>query len=383
VKLDYPAVVLGAGPAGARVAELLARRGVGVLVLEQGDGVREKPCGGLLNRRGQAALGAMLPDAVRREPCAPPLEYRDLDHRLRLRYDPGYLNMHRGRFDAWLRQRALDAGARLRFGQRVTGLALLPGGVELATADGLLRCACVIDATGWRALSRKLLAAPEARRPRLLAAVQGRIRASLPEDAMWAMYRSRTTPFYGWLIPQGGGEFLLGYAAPVGAPTMRNAAGLAPSRAWDLLRPYLDYIESRGETCELLDAKPRGCPITWIRDPSELWWGMGGVHAIGEAAGLVSPSSGGGIHCALEHAAALAQALLDAGLGSASPHGARATVDQHMARARTQALLAPQLSHLRFSCIKAWVAARSGWRGIATRCLPVTIGARVIRLPWV
>jgi flavin-dependent dehydrogenase len=254
--------------------------------------------------------------------------------------------------------------------------------VELATPSGLVRAACVIDATGWRALSRKLLAAPEARKPMLLAAIQGRIRSSLPEDAMWAVYHSRTTPFYGWVIPQGGGEFLLGYAAPVGAASARSAAGTPSNSPWDMLKPYLDYIASRGYSCELLDAKPRGCPITWIRGACELWWGAGGVYAVGEAAGLVSSSSGGGIHYALEHAAALARALLDAGIRSVKAHSAGAAIDHHLALARTQALLAPQLERLRFSCLKAWVAARPVWRGVASRLLPITLGARVTRLPW-
>lgn len=376
-------IVLGAGPAGARVAELLARAGVRVLVLEQGAAVRDKLCGGLLNRHGQAALNCSLPEEVRREPHAPPLEYHDLDHRLRLCYDPGYLNLHRGRFDAWLCQRALEAGAHLRFGQRVTNLVLQHGGIELATPAGIVRAACAIDATGWRALSRKLLAAPEARPPMLLAAIQGRIRSNLPGDAMWAVYHSRTTPFYGWLIPQGGGEFLLGYGAPVVAASARSEAEPAPSTAWDMLTPYVDYIESRGYSCELLDSKPRGCPLTWISGTSELWWGVGSVYAIGEAAGLVSPSSGGGIHSALEHAAALARALLDAGISSVAPHSASAAIDQHLVRTRAQALLTPQLERLRFSCLKAWVAARPGWRGVATRFLPATLGTQVARMQWV
>jgi hypothetical protein len=46
-------------------------------------------------------------------------------------------------------------------------------------------------------------------------------------------------------------------------------------------------------------------------------------------------------------------------------------------------LPALQLARLRFSCAKAWTAARPIWRGIAACCLPVTLGTRVVRLPWV
>jgi flavin-dependent dehydrogenase len=300
-----------------------------------------------------------------------------------LRYDPGYWNMHRGRFDAWMGERAAAAGAKLRYQTRVLDISPSQDGVRLATSAGPLHVALVLDATGWRSLSRKLLHMPGSARAPLLGAVQGRIASDLPLDSMWAVYRSAVTPFYGWLVPQGAGEFLLG----CGVLTDTKRRGAAPpasgATAWAVLQPYLDYIAARGHTCRLLDAKPRGCPITWIGGPAQLWWGAGRVFAVGEAAGLVSPSSGGGIHYALAHAAALAQALLDAG-GGALAHSATAggAIDTRLVLARTQSLLAPQLARLRFSCIKAWTAAHPTLRGMATRLLPAYTGAHVEHLPW-
>lgn len=380
--MDYPVVILGAGPAGARAAELLARAGVRVLVLEQDAAGREKVCGGLLNRQGQAALGEEVPASVRRAPFTPKLEYIDLDNRIRLRYDPGYWNLHRGRFDAWLRQRAVAAGATLHCGVRALALSMSDAGARLETTVGAVTAASVIDATGWHGFARRALRGRSGNSVPKLAAVQGRLRCDLPPDTMWAVYNTALTPFYGWLIPQGGGEFLLGCglaprhkAAP--APGVRRAA-------WDVLQPYLRLLEARGAAYTLLDTKPRGCPITWIGNLGQVWWGMGRVFTVGEAAGLVSPSSGGGIHYALEHAAALAQALVDSGAVSAAG-GVTATgpLDSRLVLARTQARLAPQLARLRLSCIKAWVAARPRLRALSTAILPAYTGARIERLPWV
>jgi choline dehydrogenase-like flavoprotein len=54
---DVQVAVVGGGPAGARAAELLARAGAEVLLLESGGPDVENLCSGLLNREGQMALG--------------------------------------------------------------------------------------------------------------------------------------------------------------------------------------------------------------------------------------------------------------------------------------------------------------------------------------
>ncbi len=64
---DWDAVVIGAGPAGAVTANLLARRGLAVLLLDKAAFPRPKVCGGCLNRAALAALEtAGLGESVRR-----------------------------------------------------------------------------------------------------------------------------------------------------------------------------------------------------------------------------------------------------------------------------------------------------------------------------
>lgn len=69
----WDAVVIGAGPAGATTATLLARRGLGVLLVDKAVFPRPKVCGGCLNRAALTALDtAGLGDVVQRL-GAPPL----------------------------------------------------------------------------------------------------------------------------------------------------------------------------------------------------------------------------------------------------------------------------------------------------------------------
>lgn len=390
---DIQVAVIGGGPAGARTAELLARRGLAVTLLEAGGPTVENLCSGLLNREGQAALGlaragravkalpegavvAELPASVQSQPYTPALEVIDADHRTHCRYDPGYVNMDRPLFDQWLRERAARAGAKLEFETRVQRISESAGAVHLATSKGELSAAICIDATGWKALSRKLLAAqspaaPPARLPHVYA-FQGTVEADIPEGSMWAVFDSQATSYYGWLVPKGNGRFLLGAGFWPGA-----AEGRVARAGWSKLDFVARLIERSNAKLKPCDGHSEGCPISTMSSASQLWWGRGRVFAVGEAAGLVSPSSGDGIHFALEHAAAVAAELGDGLGGQIEDARLRRMVDMQI-RDR----LGGALSELRFNCLKARVAANSMLRGLAMPFLPVLLRRPVERLPY-
>jgi geranylgeranyl reductase len=375
VKPDYQVVVAGGGPAGAWAARRLALSGLAVLELEAEGPDVDVLCSGLLNRESRQALGLEVPAHVLREPNRPLLEFHDADNRLRRRYDPGYLNTHRPLFDAWLRELAAEAGTEVRYNCRARSIATGDGLARVTTADGDVSAWFVIDATGWRALSRKLSTAPRAPQ---LHAFQGTVRANLPAAAMWAIYRSDVTPFYGWVVPKGDGEFLLGAGFAIGHGSTRDQA----ADPWSKLAPFADYLRTTGATFEYVDHKPRGSPITCIASLSDLWWGEGRVFTAGEAAGMVSPSSGDGISYSLQSAEAVAKSLIRE---LAAPAGDLQDWDRNRrARAETNArsAMAPALRELRFNCLKARVAASPLWRRLSTPMLPVYLRRRVERLPF-
>jgi len=375
--LDCQVAVIGGGPGGARTAELLASQGVDVLILEAGAEDVDVLCGGLLSRDAQDALGAEPPDSVRVQPARWPLEYHDLDNRTRLRLAPGYLNVHRPAFDAWLRERAVAAGARIAYHRRVSGIACTDTAVELAVGGTVIRALAAVDATGWRGLARRILC-PTSPRPPLLYTLQGPVAVEPPPTALWAMYMSQLTPFYGWLIPKGDGVCLVGAGFPAASIARLRQAG-QPTGAWAPLAPYIEYIERRGYRVVPLASKPRGSPLTCIRSLRNLWWGAGGVFSVGEAAGLVSPASGGGIHHALRHAAALAQAL-GARLAPAASSGGWSSEAARSVRSEVRALLRPTLRRLRLSCLKAAIAASPPMRAAAVYLLALSPSLHVERL---
>ena len=69
----YDVVIVGAGPAGAILAYLLAKEGVDVLILEKKNLPRYKPCAGGLTRRALAALPFEVKEVVEDEAAEVPL----------------------------------------------------------------------------------------------------------------------------------------------------------------------------------------------------------------------------------------------------------------------------------------------------------------------
>lgn len=109
----WDAVVIGAGPAGALAALLLAQRGLRTLLVERRAFPRAKTCGGCLNARALAGLRAagLAHEAPIR--TAPPLHTFELhaaERTARLLLPAGCA-VERSAFDAWLVQRACGAGA--------------------------------------------------------------------------------------------------------------------------------------------------------------------------------------------------------------------------------------------------------------------------------
>ena len=196
---------------------------------------------------------------------------------------------------------------------------------------------------------------------------------------MWAIYKSAVTPYYGWVVPKGGGQFLIGAGFTRGADSTRSQS-VSP---WGKLEPFMDYIRSRGFSVEPVDGKPLGSPIACINSMSQLWWGRRGVFTVGEAAGMVSPSSGDGISYCLQGAAALAKVLGVTDLAKLD-YSAQGMEDaQHgEIAAAVRGNLRPALSELKFNIAKAWVAARPVLRGLSVRLLPLYLRRNVEAHPW-
>ena len=151
--MDVEAIVVGAGPAGSTAARELAARGVDVLLLDRARFPRDKPCGGGVTVRCDALLPFSLDPVVEDVIQGAIIQMRH-GRQVALRHDkPLTYITQRSRLDHFLVERAQEAGAEFRDGQRVRQvLSLGDGSYELTVGNGAApevhRARVVIGADG-------------------------------------------------------------------------------------------------------------------------------------------------------------------------------------------------------------------------------------------
>lgn len=352
---DYDVIIAGCGPAGAWVLRNLPA-GMRILAVDAGDPLdtsrTPKLCGGLLTKQAQALLPG-LPEHVRAVPFRAGLEMHDLDNRFRARFPVEYANCKRGELDAWLLRIALESrGADVAYepNTKVEGVREVGGAVDVSIGPGTVRAEWLIDCTGWRQLARKCLKLPPVPHMHSFQA-----QCSTPEayPHFISVFKTSWTPFFGWYIPKSAGE------CEVGAAFAPGERGSAAQR----LEPLFAHLRSLR-----IDAQPveyRGCRLAGITGMRDIQLGSGRILICGEAAGLVSPSSGDGISFALASGRAAAMSL------GVSPEAAQQVYRR---------LLSPELTELARNAIKARQSRNPFMRRLGAQALMVKYRGRTVRL---
>lgn len=289
-KINVDVAIIGAGPGGSAAAYALDAQ-VSAVIIDpcfEGGG-RTKPCGGLLSEAAQkslASFGIQIPLDVLVSPQCFAVTTVDLASQHRGHYPRTYTNMDRRRFDDYLRRLIPDAVRKVT--GRMTKIERDGDSffihVESPTGPLVIAARQLIAADGGGSRVRRLLF-PE-NQAQLLTAVQAHYHlADMPPDYA-CFYEQTITPAFGWSLCKDD-VFI------VGGAFLRNGSKDAFAR---FEKRVFENFGVSVPARRLTEA----CPVVWTRQREDVCLGDSQVLLVGEAAGLISPSSFEGISFALE-----------------------------------------------------------------------------------
>ncbi len=261
-------LVVGAGPAGLRVAERLAGEGISVTVFEQLKGIPRKVCSGLLSSRTVKRFGLKgLEENVVHGARIHAGNEEIFVERRRVAYV-----FDRGVLDSDLAERAESAGASILFGRRWTGE----------------RADVTVGADGFSSSVRRALGL---KAPRYIMGAIGFVKGVFDSYVDVYLDSSIAPGFFAWVIPRSEGVAEVG----LGVDSAHSSEVLARLRAFARRLGY-DNLELRG-------ARPIPVDRPMLRVVS------GNAALVGDAAVQTKATTGGGISYGLRAADALSDAI--------------------------------------------------------------------------
>ncbi|MBU4246168.1 MAG: FAD-dependent monooxygenase [Nanoarchaeota archaeon] len=297
----YDAVIVGAGPGGCFTANFL-KNDFKVLMVDSAAFPRSKPCGGLLTEESKDFIKKIkLPDSVFSTPEYVDITYMDHDNGIDVRQKKNYLNVDRNAFDFELlnlSKNSIDFSSNTRFlgAEEINGgadgykMILEKNGKKTAVKSRFL-----IGADGALSTVRKKATGTKMNQ---LIAMQEWFSGNHNIDAFYFIFSKDVTNYYSWLIPKGN-SFVCGTAFPIGTDVLKK---------FQLLKQKIKHVMGN----DAAFYKKEACLLTKIKSTEEICLGSNNIFLVGEAAGLVSPSTGDGISFALRSGFNCAQAIKSA-----------------------------------------------------------------------
>ena len=310
--MRYDVVVVGAGPVGSAVARDTARAGLQVLLLEEHREIgRPLQCSGFVTPRTLDEVGEGAETLVMNS-VKGAIVHGPAGTKLALGGDRvRAMVLDRVGLDRLMAEGAERAGARLQLATRLVGIERVNGHLELMLSQGpgarrsTLEGSLLVGADGRNSTVARWMGLP---RPPLIPAVSidGEL-AGHPQDMTQVFVGNRVAPgWFAWTIPLGEGRVRIG---------MGCDPSHTPLKPRQLLDDLLAHFPEEFQGLRPLSFSGGFITLYQRREPP-VPTTMDHAMVVGDAAGQVKPTSGGGIYTGLlaaRHAAGTAIAALERG----------------------------------------------------------------------
>lgn len=300
----YDIAIIGAGPAGATLARLIAKKYKVLLIdrrelASQKKSLFEKCCGGLVAPDAQqmlAKLGLGIPRDVLIGPQLFAVRTIDIQNNLEKYYQRHYINLDREKFDRWLVSK-IPSSVDLFCGAVFKKCSFDEGLMEIhfnhQGKERLEKVKYLIGADGAFSTLRRQIAPGLFQKTYISIQEWFKTRNSQPYFS--AIFDQDISDFYSWTIPKED-ELIVG-------ATMLPKEN--PVAKFNLLKERLREKGFKLQT----RVKRNGAFILRPQKLEQIFLGKGNIALIGEAAGWISPTSAEGLSYAFRSALALAESL--------------------------------------------------------------------------
>ena len=206
----YDLVVIGAGPAGSSAARVAAQEGLKVLLLEKDKIPRSKLCGGGITPKVLRLFDFNLPpELIECSPKSTRTHVGNSCYSYEAKNTLVYMTS-RARFDSYLTDKAVEAGAEVKDGSPVHRIDQTPSEVQVKTARGSFRSKLVIGADGMGGPTASAARLYEHWKPEQVAyAIESEVHVGdravedfIGSQAYFDLYFGVSAAGYAWVFPK-------------------------------------------------------------------------------------------------------------------------------------------------------------------------------------
>ncbi len=286
-KRSYDVIIAGAGPAGSTLGYELARMGISVLILEKERLPRYKPCAGGITVKAANMLGLDISAVTRSVVHGARVTYRKNKAFTKWYDQPLIYTVMRDEFDHLLVRRSQEAGATVIDNEAVCRIETTADAVRVMTTKNALQAQILVGADG----ARSTVAGHAGLMQKTYLGMGLEAETSVAGeklvqwDSLMGLDLGHIRGGYGWVFPKKD-HLSVGAGGPLRQVRRLRSGYRAVLKSYDLGSGSVSRMRSH-----YLPVRRKGMAIQSKR-----------CLLLGDAAGLVDPLTGEGIHNAIKSA---------------------------------------------------------------------------------